>query len=93
MTKQASRFSGSAPSAAISRALSTELGVSIIAHSRVLSGASMAPSTLATVTMSPGVEALGTRIASGATLAAARRSSMPQAVSIALTRMTSSRRP
>ncbi len=93
MTRQARRLAGSAPSAAISRAFSTELGVSIIAHSRVFAGAPMEPSTLATVTMSPGCATFGTRIASGATLAAARRSSMPQAVSMALGRITSSRRP
>ena len=93
MTRQARRLAGSAPSAAISRAFSTELGVSIIAQSRVFAGAPMEPSTLATVTMSPGCATFGTRIASGATLAAARRSSMPQAVSMALGRITSSRRP
>ena len=93
MTRQASRFAGSAPNAAISRALSTELGVSIIAHSRVFAGALIDPSTFATVTISPGCETFGTRIASGATLTAARKSSMPQAVSMALGRMTSSRRP
>ncbi len=75
------------------RAFSTELGVSIMAHTRVFSGAAMASSTFDTVTISPAFETLGTRIASGATLAAARRSSMPHAVSTALTRITSSRRP
>jgi hypothetical protein len=93
ITRQASRFAGSAASAAISRAFSTELGVSIMAHSRVFGGAPMAPSTFATVTTSPGCDTFGTRIASGATFTAARRSSMPHAVSMALVRMTSSRRP
>ena len=65
MTRQESRFSGSAPVAAIALALIIAIGVSIIAHSLVLSGAWTPFRILATLMMSPGCATFGTRMASG----------------------------
>ena len=68
-------------------------GVSIIAHSRVLSGAPALASASVARTMSAPVAGLGSSTASGAAAAAAARSASPQGVSSALMRMTSSRWP
>ena len=68
MTRQASRFSGSAPSCGDLARVQHRARRLHHRPERTLGGALMASSTLATVTMSPGVETLGTRMASGATL-------------------------
>jgi hypothetical protein len=69
------------------------MGVSIMAQSRIFSGACKPCKILATLMTSPGCATFGTRIASGAALQAASRSSVPHGVSSALIRMTISRPP
>ena len=68
-------------------------GVSIMAHSRVLSGAPARASASVARTISAPVPGLGSRMASGAAAAAASMSALPHGVSSALTRMMSSRWP
>ena len=68
-------------------------GVSIMAHSRVLSGAPALAIASVARTMSAPVDGLGIRMASGPTAAAAARSAAPHGVSSPLMRMISSRLP
>ena len=74
-------------------ALRIAIGVSIIAHKRVDSGAPAFRNSLAAIMMSPGVDTFGMSTAAGATAAAAIMSARPHSVDNALTRMTISRAP
>src|SRR3954447_24329877 len=59
------------------RAFRIAIGVSIIAQSRIFSGACTPCRILATLMISPGCVTFGTRIASGAASQAASRSAVP----------------
>ncbi len=93
ITRQPSRAPGRRAAAAISATLRMASGVSIIAHSRVLSRAPALASACAAASISAPLPGLGTSTASGAAAAAASRSAWPHAVSRALMRMTTSRGP
>ena len=93
ITRQPSRAPGRFAAAAISARLRIASGVSIIAHSRVRSSAPALASACVALSMSAPLQGFGTSTASGPAAAAAFRSASPQAVSRALMRMTTSRRP
>ena len=81
------------PAAASARTLKIASGVSIIAQMRIRLSALSSCRCCQIRSSCCGVDIFGTRIASGAALAAASRSSENQAVSIPFTRMKTSRLP
>ena len=93
MTKPASRVSESCASAASALMLKIASGVSIIAQMRVLRSIFMSSRRWPTRSSCSTLPIFGTRMASGAACAAAARSSACHGVSMALTRMNTSREP
>ena len=80
ITSASSRASGSAAVEAIEPADSIAIGVSIIAQSRVFSGAPASRKARAACMIVPGPSTFGSRMPSGAAEIAACRSSSPQGV-------------